>query len=55
MLPGIRAGTVLVAEVDDRVVAMASYSVLEDHLMLWKLYVLPDSQGSGAGSALLSQ
>jgi len=55
VLPGIRAGTVLVAEVDDRVVAMASYSVFKDHLMLWKLYVLPDSQGSGAGGALLSE
>jgi GNAT superfamily N-acetyltransferase len=55
VLPGIRAGTVLVAVVDDQVVAMASYSLREDHLMLWKLYVLPDSQGSGAGSALLSE
>jgi GNAT superfamily N-acetyltransferase len=55
VLAGIRAGTVLVAEVDNRVVAMASYSLREDHLMLWKLYVLPDSQGSGAGSALLSE
>lgn len=55
VLPGIRAGTVLVAEVDDRVVAMASYSLFEDHLMLWKLYVLPDSQGAGAGSALLTE
>jgi GNAT superfamily N-acetyltransferase len=55
VLPGIRAGTVLVAEVGDRVVAMASYSLFEDHLMLWKLYVLPDAQGSGAGSALLTE
>ncbi|MFD4323410.1 GNAT family N-acetyltransferase [Nocardioides sp. NPDC058538] len=55
VLRGIRAGTVLVAEVDDQVVAMASYSLREEHLMLWKLYVLPDSQGSGAGSALLSE
>ncbi|WP_328529814.1 GNAT family N-acetyltransferase [Nocardioides sp. NBC_00368] len=55
VLPGIRAGTVLVAEVDDRVIAMASYSLFEDHLMLWKLYVLPEVQGSGAGSALLGE
>lgn len=55
VLPGIEAGTVLVAEIDDRVVAMASYSLREDHLMLWKLYVLPEAQGSGAGGALLSE
>lgn len=53
--PGIEAGRVLVAEADDQVVAMAGYSIFEDHLMLWKLYVLPEAQGSGAGSALLTE
>ncbi|MGH3351661.1 MAG: GNAT family N-acetyltransferase [Nocardioides sp.] len=59
VLPSIENGRVLVAEVDDQidgqVVAMASYTIFEDHLMLWKLYVLPDSQGSGAGSALMTE
>ncbi|NYI78192.1 GNAT family N-acetyltransferase [Nocardioides panzhihuensis] len=55
VLPGIEARRVLVAEVDDQVVAMAAYSPLEDHLMLWKLYVIPEAQGSGAGRALLTE
>ncbi|MEI7056553.1 GNAT family N-acetyltransferase [Nocardioides sp. CCNWLW239] len=55
VLPGIEAGRILVAEVGDRVVAMAGYSLFEDHLMLWKLYVLPEAQGSGAGRALMDE
>lgn len=55
VLPGIEDGRVLVAEADDRVVAMAGYSLFEDHLMLWKLYVLPEAQGSGAGRALMNE
>ncbi|OIJ26059.1 GNAT family N-acetyltransferase [Nocardioides luteus] len=55
VLPGIENRRVLVAEDRDRVVAMAAYTPFEDHLMLWKLYVLPDAQGSGAGGALLAE
>jgi GNAT superfamily N-acetyltransferase len=49
VLPGIENGWVLVAE-DDGVVGMAAYTPFEDHLMLWKLYVLPAAQGSGVGA-----
>lgn len=53
--PGIERGTVLVAEDGAGPVAMASYSLLDDGaVMLWKLYVLPDAQGSGAGRALMT-
>lgn len=55
VLPGIENRRVLVAEVDGQVVGMAAYTPFEDHLMLWKLYVLPASQGSGAGGALLAE
>lgn len=51
--PGIEAGRVLVAEQQGRLIAMASYSLLEEAAMLWKLYVLPEAQGAGAGRALL--
>lgn len=55
VLPGIERGTVLVAEDGAGPVAMASYSLLDDGaVMLWKLYVLPDAQGSGAGRALMT-
>ena len=55
VLPGIENRRVLVAEDGQEVVAMAAYTLFEDHLMLWKLYVLPDAQGSGAGGALLTE
>lgn len=55
VLPGIENRRVLVAEADGRVVGMAAYTPFEDHLMLWKLYVLPEAQGSGVGGALLSE
>lgn len=52
--PGIEAGRVRVAEESGRPVGMASYSVSGPVIDLWKLYVLPDAQGTGAGSALLA-
>ena len=51
--PAIRAGRVTVAEVDGEVVGIASVGPQENHLVLWKLYVLPGHQGGGIGSALL--
>ncbi|WP_295699760.1 GNAT family N-acetyltransferase [Lapillicoccus sp.] len=53
-LPALRAGRVFVAEVEGQVVGMASSGPLEGRLILWKLYVLPQFQGHGAGSALMS-
>ncbi|HET7303599.1 MAG TPA: GNAT family N-acetyltransferase [Segeticoccus sp.] len=52
-VPAIRAGRVTVAELDGRVVGVATVGPREGHLVLWKLYVLPELQGRGIGSALL--
>ncbi|AKU17360.1 GNAT family N-acetyltransferase [Luteipulveratus mongoliensis] len=52
-IPAIRAGRVTVAEVDGRVVGMTSVGPSEGHLNLWKLYVLPDQQGTGLGGRLM--
>ena len=52
-IPAIRAGRVTVAELDGEVVGMASVGPHEKHLVLWKLYVLPEYQGKAVGSALL--
>jgi GNAT superfamily N-acetyltransferase len=52
-IPAIRAGRVTVAEVDGEVVGIASVGPHEDYLVLWKLYVLPEHQGQGIGSALV--
>ncbi len=51
--PALRAGRILVAEVDGEIVGMSSTGPLEGRLVLWKLYVLPEAQGHGAGGALL--
>jgi len=51
--PAIRAGRVTVAEIDGEVVGIATVGTHENHLVLWKLYVLPEHQGTGIGSALL--
>ena len=52
-IPAIRAGRVTVAEVDDTVVGIAVVGPHENHLVLWKLYVLPEYQGEAIGSALM--
>ena len=49
----IEAGQVLVAELDGRVVGVAMFSVDGSVVDLWKLYVMPDCQGSGVGAQLL--
>lgn len=52
-IPGIRAGRVMVAELDGEVVGMSSTGPSDGHLTLWKLYVVPEHQGEGLGGALL--
>lgn len=53
-IPAIRAGRVLVAEVDGEIVGMTSFGPLEGKFVIWKLYVLPEAQGSGLGHRLLN-
>jgi ribosomal protein S18 acetylase RimI-like enzyme len=52
-IPAIRTGRVTVAEVDGTVVGIAVVGPHERHLVLWKLYVLPEYQGKAIGSSLL--
>ena len=52
-IPAIRAGRVTVAEVDGTVVGIAVVGPDGKHLVLWKLYVLPEYQGKAIGSALM--
>ncbi len=49
----ILRGGVFVAELDGVAVGMASVGERDGAPYLWKLYVLPDRHGIGAGSALL--
>ncbi|MDO9457376.1 GNAT family N-acetyltransferase [Nocardioides sp.] len=51
--PAIDEGRVLVAEVDGLVLGMASTSVADDHVVVWRLYVLPEAHGQGLGTLLL--
>ncbi|REF31672.1 GNAT family N-acetyltransferase [Calidifontibacter indicus] len=53
-IPAIRAGRVLVTEVDGAVVGMVSFSPQDGHFMIWKLYVLPEFHGQGLGHRLLT-
>ena len=53
-IPAIRAGRVLVAEVDGEIVGMTSFGPLDGHFMIWKLYVVPEAQGAGLGHRLLT-
>ncbi len=52
--PAIRAGRALVAVVDGEVVGVAVAGPSDGHLVLWKLYVVPEHQGEGLGSRLLA-
>jgi ribosomal protein S18 acetylase RimI-like enzyme len=54
VLASVRRGGVFVAEADGTVVGLASVGVLDGMPYLWKLYVLPERHGTGAGSALLA-
>ena len=52
-LPAIRAGRVTVAEVDGEIVGMAAVGPSDGHLVIWKLYVVPECQGRGLGRQLV--
>jgi len=54
IIPSIRSGRVTVAELDGVVVGIAAVGLHEHHLVLWKLYVLPEFQGRAIGSALVA-
>ncbi|HEX5404424.1 MAG TPA: GNAT family N-acetyltransferase [Pseudonocardiaceae bacterium] len=45
--------TVVAEDPTGAIVGMASYAPNDDILILWKLYVVPEAQGTGAGSALI--
>lgn len=51
--PAIADGRVLVAVEDGGIVGMTLFSVDDTAMDIWKLYVVPAAQGSGAGGALL--
>lgn len=53
VIPAIRAGRTLVAEVDGSVVGLAVFGPHDDDTALWKLYVLPEHHSRGIGHALL--
>lgn len=52
-IPAIRQGRVSVAEIDGEVVGMSSVGSNDGRWWMWKLYVLPEYQGSGVGGALM--
>ena len=54
MLASIRRGGVFLAESDGVAVGMASVGERGGVPYLWKLYVMPEHHGIGAGSALLA-
>ncbi len=53
VLRGITDNTTYLAQVDDNIVGTAVVGRLDGTPMLWKLYVLPAHQKTGAGRALL--
>ncbi|UIJ33405.1 GNAT family N-acetyltransferase [Allobranchiibius sp. GilTou73] len=52
-IPAIRSGRATVAAVGDQIIGVSVVGPLGDEIALWKLYVLPEHQGSGVGSRLL--
>lgn len=50
---GLRDMPTWIAEVDGEVVGMANLDPRREPPVIWKLYVVPGAQGSGAGTALI--
>ena len=55
VLRGIDATRTFVAETDSKVIGMGNIDLRPERPIIWKLYVLPDCQGSGAGHALMAR
>lgn len=55
VLRGIDATQTFVAEVDGQVIAMGNIDLRPKRPVIWKLYVMPERQGSGAGHALMTR
>ena len=53
VLATITRDTTFVAEIGDRVVGTATLGTLGTDPVIWKLYVVPEQQGTGAGHALM--
>ncbi|GAB3165635.1 hypothetical protein GCM10027258_88730 [Amycolatopsis stemonae] len=47
------ARTFVAEDAAGEIVGMTSFGPVDDVLVVWKLYVVPEAQGTGAGSALL--
>ncbi|WP_328614045.1 GNAT family N-acetyltransferase [Amycolatopsis sp. NBC_00355] len=45
--------TLVAEDTSGEIIGMTSFGPVEDVLIVWKLYVVPEAQGSGAGTALL--
>lgn len=55
VLRGIETTSTFVAEVDGEVIGMGNLDLRPEKPVIWKLYVLPERQGSGAGRALMTR
>lgn len=53
ILRSLTTTSTLVAVLDGQVVGVGNLDLQRDQPTIWKLYVLPAAQGTGAGSALL--
>lgn len=53
VLRGLETTVTLVAERDGAVIGMGNIDLRPEQPVIWKLYVLPDQHGTGAGHALM--
>lgn len=55
VLRGIETTRTFVAELDGRAIGMGNIDLRAERPVIWKLYVLPGHQGTGAGHALITR
>lgn len=55
VLRSLRTTRTFVAAVDGKVVGMGNLDLRGERPVIWKLYVLPEHQGTGAGHALMDR